>query len=723
MKVQIFLICIPFASLTEHGSKGKSVKWKSAFVTSLMMAAPRESSGELLPSADNAVISTAPCPIAFSPCTTPESHHSNNGLEKRSVIKKQPAAVIKVPSSSVIQTVDPSFLLFGLLKDHLSLQDLRSLRGVNRDFREALRPLFDLKTVCKAESIYPSLVLTSSVLDDICLNLLLKIGKSPFKPPFISITVSDWRAVPILPGTELLITDTSSINSDATFNDMNRALRNASPFKLTIDLGKNNFAAGSFFINALHGCPIRELFLQRLPIKMDALSGLRRFLESSETIESLQISPGTFFAGDWRYLASAVLASRTLRSFSYGFGNHLMTNREATALQQILAHNQLEKFEMLLSDGKKLSDLRVDRAGFTDFGADGLRLATNLKQLTLLIPAESDAEFLGPVLHNLNQIESLTVGVSSLIGTIPNQITRGLLNSAKPRLKSLKILTEDNNNGFTDQVQFIEPILSHLPELESLELRVNAIDQALLVITRAVHADPKHKLKSLKVDVPRRIHRHRLSTETNAGIEAILPRLEKFSLSGANFPIHKCRNATYNLQSLEIDVFPVFSKFWVFWKKVARSIVESTNLVHVKVWSSVEDRNIAYSMAGYLNGARSLNSIIISDLVFIKNPKTGIFESPGFKSTGPRKSPGFKSSWTSRVKNWSLLEETVYSLKIFSFSVLAFLALSAGRDPCYNLYGDVVPWCEETHDPCYNRYGELSPLCEETSKGAIRKGG
>jgi hypothetical protein len=33
-----------------------------------------------------------------------------------------------------------------------------------------------------------------------------------------------------------------------------------------------------------------------------------------------------------------------------------MTNREAAALEQILAHNQLEKFEMLLSDSKKLSD-------------------------------------------------------------------------------------------------------------------------------------------------------------------------------------------------------------------------------------------------------------------------------------------------------------------------------------------------------------------------------
>ena len=89
---------------------------------------------------------------------------------------------------------------------------------------------------------------------------------------------------------------------------------------------------------------------------MDALSGLRRFLKNSQTIESLQISTGKFFAGDWRYLASAFLSSRTLPSFSYSFGNHLMTNREAAALEQILAHNQLEKFEMLLSDSKKLSD-------------------------------------------------------------------------------------------------------------------------------------------------------------------------------------------------------------------------------------------------------------------------------------------------------------------------------------------------------------------------------
>ena len=74
-------------------------------------------------------------------------------------------------------------------------------------------------------------------------------------------------------------------------------------------------------------------------------------------------------------------------------------------------------------------------------------------------------------------------------------------------------LTLDNNKCFEDDVQFIEPILNYLPGLESLELRVKSINEALQVITRSVNANPEHRLKSLKVHVPHSFDRNPLSAE------------------------------------------------------------------------------------------------------------------------------------------------------------------------------------------------------------------
>lgn len=374
-------------------------------------------------------------------------------------------------TSDLHQSLDPSFLLFELLREHLSFQDLANLNSVSTNLHKATRPLLDIARLCDAESTYPRLILKSGRLGRDCVEALVNVFRNHGMIKFDYVAAADWRILELgIPLNDLILDHDVFLTGDGDRDGFWNALKG---YRGGLSLEKISLIAArdrvlSSLLSSATGISRLKLAVYSILDHQAIIIG--SFLKKAQDVSSLSLENLKMSEKAWQHLLEAISQMNSLKKLELkDYSGEGKTEAEIAGTAAILSSvRTLEDF--------MFSDYFTDQIDFKPLLTEGLRNAKNLKRLEWDASLSGEFSDFGEALKAMKNLEELRL----MHGFHSNDAEYQVFMDSLAEIQTLKRLTIDGTYvGRRDQAH-IATLTSTLAKLNNLqELELGGIDLIL----------------------------------------------------------------------------------------------------------------------------------------------------------------------------------------------------------------------------------------------------